>query len=83
MNSDGHQSARAEAAAITFSIWLAGGGTRGGQAYGATDELGYHAVENRVQVADLHATLLHLLGLDYNQVSYNLHGRDEKLPDVY
>ncbi len=66
-----------------FSIWLAGGGIRGGQAYGATDELGYHAVENRVQVADLHATLLHLLGLDHNQVTYNLHGRDEKLTDVY
>src|SRR5206468_11719727 len=48
-----------------FSMWLAGGGIRGGQAYGATDELGYHAVENRVMVADLHTTALHLLGLDH------------------
>ncbi len=66
-----------------FSMWLAGGGIKGGQAYGATDELGYHAVENRVQVADLHATMLHLLGLDHKRVTYHLHGRDERLTDVY
>jgi hypothetical protein len=66
-----------------FSIWLAGGGIRGGQAYGATDELGYHAVENRVSVADLHATILHLLGLNHRRLSYHLHGRDERLTDVY
>jgi hypothetical protein len=66
-----------------FSVWLAGGGIRGGQTYGATDELGYHAVENRVQVADLHATILHLLGLDHRRVTYHLHGRDERLTDVY
>jgi hypothetical protein len=66
-----------------FSLWLAGGGIRGGQAYGATDELGYHAVENRVMVADLHATILHLLGLDHERVTYHLHGRDERLTDVY
>jgi hypothetical protein len=66
-----------------FSLWLAGGGIRGGQAYGATDELGYHAVENRVMVADLHATVLHLLGLDHKRVTYHLHGRDERLTDVY
>lgn len=66
-----------------FSIWLAGGGIKGGQAYGTTDELGYHAVENRVQVADLHATILHLLGLDHRRVNYHLHGRDERLTDVY
>jgi hypothetical protein len=66
-----------------FSIWLAGGGIRGGQAYGATDELGYHAVEDRVMVADLHATVLHLLGLDHRRVTYHLHGRDERLTDVY
>lgn len=66
-----------------FSIWLAGGGIRGGQAYGATDELGYHAVQDRVQVADLHATILHLLGLDHRRVNYHLHGRDERLTDVY
>ena len=66
-----------------FSLWLAGGGIRGGQAYGATDELGYHAVENRTMVADLHATVLHLLGLDHKRVTYQLHGRDERLTDVY
>lgn len=66
-----------------FSVWLAGGGIKGGQAYGATDELGYHAVDNRVMVADLHATVLHLLGLDHRRVTYHLHGRDERLTDVY
>jgi uncharacterized protein (DUF1501 family) len=66
-----------------FSLWLAGGGIKGGQAYGTTDELGYHAVENRVKVADLHATILHLLGLDHRRTTYQLHGRDERLTDVY
>jgi len=66
-----------------FSVWLAGGGVKGGQAYGATDELGYHAVENRTQIADLHATILHLLGLDHRRVTYHLHGRDERLTDIY
>jgi hypothetical protein len=66
-----------------FSVWLAGGGIRGGQAYGATDELGYHAVENRVMVADLHATILYLLGLDHRKVTYRVHGREERLTDVY
>lgn len=66
-----------------FSLWLAGGGIKGGQAYGATDELGYHAVENRVKVSDLHATILYLLGLDHRRVNYHLRGRDERLTDVY
>jgi hypothetical protein len=66
-----------------FSVWLAGGGIKGGRAYGATDELGYHAIENRVMVADLHATILHLLGLDHRRVTYHVHGRDERLTDVY
>lgn len=66
-----------------FSLWLAGGGIKGGQAYGATDELGYNAVENRVKVSDLHATVFHLLGLDHRQVNYHLRGRDERLTDVY
>ena len=66
-----------------FSMWLAGGGVKGGQAWGATDELGYHAVENRVKIADLHATILHLLGLDHSRVTYHLHGRPERLTDVY
>jgi hypothetical protein len=66
-----------------FSVWLAGGGIRGGQVYGATDELGYHAVENRVMVADLHATILQLLGLDHRKVTFAVHGREERLTDVY
>lgn len=66
-----------------FSLWLAGGGIRGGQTYGSTDELGYHAVENRTMVADLHATILHLLGLDDRRLTYRLQGRDERLTDVY
>ncbi|MBI3862820.1 MAG: DUF1501 domain-containing protein [Planctomycetia bacterium] len=66
-----------------FSLWLAGAGIKGGQAYGTTDELGYHAVENRVKVSDLHATILHLLGLDHRRVNYHLRGRDERLTDVY
>ena len=52
-----------------FSMWLAGGGIKGGITYGATDELGYNAVENVVQVHDLHATLLHLLGIDHRRLT--------------
>jgi len=66
-----------------FSVWLSGAGIKGGQAYGTTDELGYHAVENRTKVSDLHATILHLLGLDSTRVSYRHSGRDERLTDVY
>jgi hypothetical protein len=65
-----------------FSIWLAGGGIKGGQAYGATDPFGHHAVENRVSMADLHGTILHLLGLDYRQLSFRHLSRDERLTDV-
>jgi hypothetical protein len=66
-----------------FSMWLAGGGVRGGLAYGATDEFGWDAVENRVHVHDLHATILHLLGLDHEQLTYRFAGRDFRLTDVY
>jgi len=65
-----------------FSMWLAGGGIRGGAAYGATDELGYHAVENPVHVHDLHATMLHLLGIDHERLTYRYQGRDFRLTDV-
>jgi len=65
-----------------FSMFLAGGGIRGGLTYGATDELGMHAVENRVHVHDLHATLLHLLGLDHTKLTYRYSGRDFRLTDV-
>ena len=66
-----------------FTIWMAGGGTRGGGFhYGATDEFGYKAVENRVHVNDLHATILHLLGLDHEKLTYRFNGRDFRLTDV-
>jgi hypothetical protein len=66
-----------------FSMWLAGGGVQGGQAYGATDEYGYYAVENKLQIHDLHATLLHLLGIDHTKLTYRFGGRDIRLTDVY
>jgi hypothetical protein len=66
-----------------FSVWLAGGGIKGGQHYGATDDFGYRAVENRTQTANLHATILHLLGLDHEFLTWSHNGRDERLTDVY
>ena len=62
-----------------FSTWLAGGGVKGGQAVGATDELGFGGVENRVHVSDLHATVLHLMGLDHNKLTYFYQGLDRRL----
>jgi Protein of unknown function (DUF1501) len=66
-----------------FSIWLAGGGIRGGMAYGSTDELGYRAVENVVTVHDLHATILHLLGIDHERLTFRWGGRDLRPTDVH
>jgi hypothetical protein len=66
-----------------FSVWLAGGGVKGGMAYGATDEFGFAAVENKVHVHDLHATMLHLLGLDHEKLTYRYSGRDFRLTDVH
>lgn len=66
-----------------FSVWLAGGGVKGGTVYGATDELGFHASENRTSVHDLHATMLHLMGLDHKQLTYRYAGRDYRLTDVH
>jgi len=66
-----------------FSVWLAGGGIKGGMAYGATDEFGFAAVENKVHVHDLHATILHLMGLDHEKLTYRYSGRDFRLTDVY
>jgi Protein of unknown function (DUF1501) len=65
------------------SVWLAGGGIKGGQVYGATDDFGYYAVTDRTSVAQLHATMLHALGLDHQRLTYHLHARDERLTDVY
>ena len=66
-----------------FSIWLAGGGIKPGITYGATDELGYNAVENPVEVHDLHATMLHLLGVDHLRLTTRFQGRDFRLTDVH
>ena len=66
-----------------FSMWLAGGGVKGGTAYGATDELGFEAVDDKVHVHDLHATILHLMGLDHTKLTYFHQGRHERLTDVY
>jgi hypothetical protein len=63
-------------------MWMAGGGVKGGYAYGATDDYGYYAVENKMHVHDLHATLLHLLGLDHERLTYHHAGRDFRLTDV-
>lgn len=65
-----------------FSIWMAGGGIRPGITYGATDEFGYHAIDNVVDVHDFHATLLHLFGLDHKKLTYRFQGRDFRLTDV-
>ncbi len=65
-----------------YTVWLAGGGVKPGTAYGQTDELGYEAVENPMHVHDLHATILHLLGLDHERLTYRYAGRDMRLTDV-
>jgi arylsulfatase A-like enzyme len=65
-----------------FSMWMAGGGVQGGISYGNTDELGYHAVENPVHVRDLHATMLHLLGIDHRRFSFPFQGLDMRLTGV-
>ncbi len=66
-----------------FSVWLAGGGVKGGLAYGATDEFGFRAVEKRVHVHDLHATMLHLMGIDHERLTFRYSGRDHRLTDVH
>jgi uncharacterized protein (DUF1501 family) len=66
-----------------FSVWLAGGGIKGGQAYGATDDFGYRAVTDRCSVHDLHATMLHLLGFEHKKLTFYHNSRDERLTDVH
>ena len=66
-----------------FTVWLAGGGIRGGTVYGATDDFGFAATENRTSVHDLHATILHTLGLDHERLTYRYAGRDFRLTDVH
>lgn len=66
-----------------FSLWMAGGGIKGGQRYGSTDEYGYQAVENKVHIHDWHATILHLMGLNHKKLTYRYAGRDFRLTDVH
>jgi hypothetical protein len=66
-----------------FTLWLAGGGVKAGTAHGATDEWGYKAVRHKVEIHDLHATMLHLLGMDHKRVTFRFGGRDMRLTDVH
>ena len=66
-----------------FTVWFAGGGVRGGTTHGATDEFGYFAVENKLEIWDMHATILHLLGVDHRRITYRFGGRDMRLTDVH
>lgn len=68
---------------LAFTTLLAGGGVKGGFVYGASDDFGFHAIENRVHVHDLHATILHLMGLDHTRLTYRYSGRDFRLTDVH
>ncbi|MFP6769654.1 MAG: DUF1501 domain-containing protein, partial [Planctomycetaceae bacterium] len=69
--------------ATGFSAWMAGGGIKGGMIHGATDELGMHSVEKRMSVHDLHATILHQMGIDHLKLTYRYSGRDFRLTDVH
>ena len=66
-----------------FSMWLAGGGVKGGMTYGETDELGFEAATDRVHLHDLHATILHAMGIDHELLTYFHQGREESLTDVF
>jgi uncharacterized protein (DUF1501 family) len=67
----------------SFVSWMAGGGVKGGYVHGASDEFGYNAVEDKVHVHDLHATILQLLGFDHEKLTYRYNGRNFRLTDVY
>ena len=66
-----------------FSLFLCGGGARGGAIYGATDDYGYRAIEDKCDLHDLHATMLHLMGMDHKRLTYRFSGRDMRLTDVH
>ncbi|HEU0004401.1 MAG TPA: DUF1501 domain-containing protein, partial [Terriglobia bacterium] len=66
-----------------YSMWMAGGGVKGGITYGATDEFGYYSVEDRMHIHDLHATILHLLGIEHTKLTYFYSGRNFRLTDVH
>jgi arylsulfatase A-like enzyme len=65
-----------------YTVWMAGGGVKGGTSYGETDEVGYHAAIDRTSVHDVHATILHLMGLDHERLTYHFSGRNFRLTDV-
>jgi uncharacterized protein (DUF1501 family) len=65
-----------------FLMWLAGGGAKGGTAYGQSDDFGFKAAQNRMHIHDVHATILHLLGIDHERLTYRYAGRDYRLTDV-
>ena len=65
-----------------YTIWMAGGGVKAGFVHGATDDIGYHAVEDRMHIHDFHATVLHLLGMDHEKLTHRFSGRDFRLTDV-
>ena len=67
---------------LGYSAWLAGGGVKGGLTHGQTDEYGFRAIDGKVHLHDLHATMLHLLGLDHKRITYSYRGRDFRLTDV-
>ena len=67
---------------FAFTLWMAGGGVKGGQVFGKTDEIGWDIAEDPVHVNDLHATILHLFGMDHNKLTYRFQGRDFRLTDV-
>ena len=66
-----------------FTLWMAGGGVKGGMTYGETDEWGYKAIKHKVEMYDLHATMLYLLGMDHKRLTYRFGGRDMRLTDVH
>jgi uncharacterized protein (DUF1501 family) len=66
-----------------FTMWMAGGGTKPGYHHGATDDYGFYATENKVSIHDLHATILHLMGIDHERLTYHHSGRDYRLTDVF
>ena len=66
-----------------FSLWMAGGGVKGGMTYGATDEYGYKAVDKKLEIHDLHATMLHLLGMNHKKLTIRFSSRDMRLTDVH
>ena len=68
---------------LGFSLWMAGGGIKGGITYGSTDEFGYRAIENKTEIHDLHATMFHLCGMDHTKITYRFSGRDMRLTDVH